>query len=61
MNYKIRAMVSFKDGNILPNPVKYGEVIEVDERTYKRIVASGGKFEVLARTVPAPEKSKNVK
>ena len=61
MNYKIRAMVSFKDGSILQKEVKYGEIITVDERTYQRIVASGCKFEVLAKTVPPHEKSKDAK
>lgn len=56
MDVKARCLVTFKDGNVYPGMVKIGQVIVVPEGKYNQIVASGGKFEVIAKMIPAPTK-----
>lgn len=52
MNIKARCLITFKDGNILPDMVKIGQVINVSEGVFAQIQASGGMFEVLGKTIP---------
>jgi hypothetical protein len=54
MNIRIKALLPFKDGNILPYEVKPQQVIEVTVRQWEQIKQSGGKFEMLGAVVPPP-------
>ena len=56
MTFKIRCLVSFSDFTIFPRKIKQGEVLEVNENVYKRLISSGGKFEVIEKLIPQPEK-----
>jgi len=59
--YRVKCLTGFLDGNVIPRRLKPGEILEVDERTYKKLVGSDPDgFEVLeaVRKVPPPTKSK---
>lgn len=56
MQYKIRCLVNFSDFTILPKPVKMGQEITVSENVYKRLIGSGGKFQILETIAPPVEK-----
>lgn len=60
LQYKLRCVEMFLDGNVYPRRVNKGEVITVDEMTKKKMDQSApGAFEVLGKAVPPPTKSKN--
>lgn len=58
--YKVKCLLGFLDGNAYPRRLGPGEVIEVDEATYRKLVQSDPQgFEVLEATkqVPPPTRA----
>jgi hypothetical protein len=54
--YRVKAILGFKDGNIFPRSLAPGEVIDVDENTYRRMKQSDPSVELVQRLVPNPRK-----
>lgn len=57
MLLKVKFLEAFKDGNILPQSFRAGEIVELDELIVKRIVQSGGVLDILEKRVPKPQKA----
>ncbi len=56
MFYKIRCLVGFSDFSILSFVVKQGHELTVSENVYKRLISSGGKFQVIEIITPPHKK-----
>ena len=52
MNYKVKFLLPFKDGNIFTNSFALNEVANVTERELAMLRQSGAKLEVLGQVVP---------
>lgn len=52
MNYRIKFLIPFKDGNIFPNSFKLNEEKSVTDRELAMLKASGAKVEVLGNVIP---------
>lgn len=59
--YRVKAILGFKDGNIFPRALSPGEVVDVDENTYKRMKRSDPSVELVQRLVPNPKKKSSKK
>lgn len=58
MKYRVKNMEAFKDGTILGGRfLKPGEILEVSEADYTKIVNSGGVLETLETVIPNPKKT----
>jgi len=57
LQYRIKAISGFVDGNIFPRRIRVGEVLIVDEPTYNKMRFSDPEsIELIEKVVPNPTK-----
>lgn len=56
MEYVLKFVEDFRDGNVYPRLIRRGELIKADEMLRKRFFQSGPtSFEVMQKLVPQPQ------
>lgn len=55
MLYRMTCVLGFRDGMVYPRPIRPGEVVEVDEATFKKMQQSDPRafeYSVAQRVIP---------
>jgi len=54
MDVKIRFLLPFTDGNVLPTHMRINDVVTVSENKYSQLKNSGAELQVIERIIPKP-------